>query len=150
MARLIDKSIPKFLLVGVLNTLVGAGIMFLLYNWAGCSYWVSSATNYTLTSILSFFLNKFFTFQNRQKSPAQVLRFAGNILVCYLVAYGAAKPAVLWALAGAGKTLQENLAMVVGMCLFTGLNYLGQRLFVFSDKRRREPVKEGSGGSHEV
>lgn len=79
-----------------------------------------------------------------------MLRFAGNILVCYLVAYGAAKPAVLWALAGAGKTLQENLAMVVGMCLFTGLNYLGQRLFVFSDKRRREPVKEGSGGSHEV
>ena len=146
----VDRKLLKFVAVGIVNTVVGTAIMFGLYNLAGCSYWVSSATNYTLTSILSFFLNKFFTFQNRQKSPAQVLRFAGNILVCYLVAYGAAKPAVLWALAGAGKTLQENLAMVVGMCLFTGLNYLCQRLFVFSDKRRREPVKEGSGGSHEV
>ena len=27
----------RFLLVGVVNTLVGAGIMFLLYNLAGCS-----------------------------------------------------------------------------------------------------------------
>lgn len=88
----VDRKLLKFVAVGIVNTVVGTAIMFGLYNLAGCSYWVSSATNYTLTSILSFFLNKFFTFQNRQKSPAQVLRFAGNILVCYLVAYGAAKP----------------------------------------------------------
>lgn len=99
----VDRKLLKFVAVGIVNTVVGTAIMFGLYNLAGCSYWVSSATNYTLTSILSFFLNKFFTFQNRQKSPAQVLRFAGNILVCYLVAYGAAKPAVLWALAGSRK-----------------------------------------------
>lgn len=33
--KLIDKSIPRFLMVGVLNTLVGAGVMFLLFNLAG-------------------------------------------------------------------------------------------------------------------
>lgn len=143
---LIDGKLLKFVAVGVVNTLVGTAIMFGLYNLAGCSYWVSSATNYTLTSILSFFLNKFFTFRNRQKSPAQVLRFAGNILVCYLVAYGAAKPAVMWALKGAGKSLQENIAMVVGMCLFTGLNYLGQRLFVFSERREHALAGEGTNG----
>jgi putative flippase GtrA len=111
--------------------------MFGLYNLAGCSYWVSSATNYTLTSILSFFLNKFFTFQNKQRLLAQILRFAGNILICYLVAYGIAKPAVMWVLSGAGKQLQENIAMLVGMCLFTGFNYLGQRLFVFSEGKQQ-------------
>lgn len=133
---LLDEKLLKFLLVGVVNTVVGTAIMFGLYNLAGCSYWVSSAANYILTSILSFFLNKFFTFQNRQRSPAQILRFAGNILLCYLIAYGAAKPAVLWALSGAGRRLQENAAMLVGMCLFTGLNYLGQRFLVFSDRDR--------------
>ena len=30
-------------------------------------------------------------------------------------------------------TLRENLAMLVGMCLFTGFNYLGQRLFAFRE-----------------
>ena len=130
---LLDEKLLKFILVGIINTAVGTAIMFGLYNLAGCSYWVSSAANYILTSILSFFLNKFFTFRNRQRSPAQILRFAGNILLCYLIAYGAAKPAVLWALSGAGRRLQENVAMLVGMCLFTGLNYLGQRLFAFRE-----------------
>ena len=55
---LFDAKLWKFLLVGVINTLVGTGIMFGLYNLANCSYWVSSAANYVLTSILSFFLNK--------------------------------------------------------------------------------------------
>lgn len=131
MARLIDKSIPKFLLVGVLNTLVGAGLMFLLYNWAGCSYWASSAANYVAGSILSFFLNKYFTFQNRDWSWSQVGKFALNVAVCYLVAYAVAKPAVLWLLSGQSLKVQENIAMLAGMCLYTGLNYFGQRFFAF-------------------
>lgn len=40
---LFDAKLWKFLLVGVINTLVGTGIMFGLYNLANCSYWVSSA-----------------------------------------------------------------------------------------------------------
>ena len=76
MARLIDKSIPRFLLVGVLNTLVGAGVMFLLYNAAGWPYWAATASNYLAGGVLSYFLNKYFTFRNRERSWAQVGRFA--------------------------------------------------------------------------
>ena len=39
---LIDKKLIKFLIVGVINTLVGSGLMFLLYNLLGVSYWISS------------------------------------------------------------------------------------------------------------
>ena len=88
---LFDAKLWKFLLVGVINTLVGTGIMFGLYNLANCSYWVSSAANYVLTSILSFFLNKHFTFQSRERGAGQVVRFAANIAVCYLIAYGIAR-----------------------------------------------------------
>lgn len=42
----IDGKTIKFLIVGVVNTLFGAAIMFGLYNLAGCSYWLSSAANY--------------------------------------------------------------------------------------------------------
>ena len=62
--RIFDRTILKFLIVGVVNTLFGTAVMFSLYNLAGCSYWISSAANYILGSILSFFLNKYFTFQN--------------------------------------------------------------------------------------
>lgn len=83
-----DKRFLKFCLVGAANTLVGAGVMFLLYNVAYCSYTFSSAMNYVVGSVLSYFLNKHFTFEVREYSANQVLRFIVNIAVCYAVAYG--------------------------------------------------------------
>lgn len=132
---IVDAKLLKFLLVGVINTLVGTAIMFGLYNLAGASYWLSSAANYILTSILSYFLNKHFTFRSRGNSWREILRFAVNIAVCYTLAYGIAKPLVLWALASATEKVRDNVAMFVGMCLFTGLNYLGQRFFAFAEKK---------------
>lgn len=131
MNALFDRTMVKFLLVGIVNTLVGCGTMFLLYNLAHCSYWFSSAANYVVGGFVSFFLNKYFTFQNRERSWKQVGRFILNVTVCYFIAYGAAKPLLLWALSGQSVSVQENAAMLAGMCLYTGLNYLGQRFFAF-------------------
>lgn len=60
-----DWTAVKFIFVGIINTVFGTAIMFGLYNLAGCSYWISSAANYFLGSILSFALNKHFTFRNQ-------------------------------------------------------------------------------------
>lgn len=131
MKKLIDPTMIKFLIVGVFNTLVGCGTMFLLYNLANCSYWFSSAANYVVGSIVSFFLNKYFTFQNHEKSWKQVVKFIINVAVCYFIAYGAAKPVVMNVLAAQPINIQENVAMFVGMGLYTVLNYFGQRFFAF-------------------
>lgn len=131
MRRFFDQTIWRFLLVGALNTLVGAGLMFLLYNLAGCSYWLSSAANYLFGGVLSFFLNKHFTFRNSERSWAQVFRFALTVALCWLIAYGIAKPLALRLLTRAGERIQTNVAMIIGLGLYTVLNYLGQRLFAF-------------------
>lgn len=133
-----ENTMLRFMLVGVVNTLVGMMIMFGMYNLAGCSYWVSSACNYILTSLLSFFLNKLFTFRNKEKSTGQVVRFAVNIAVCYLLAYGVAKPLCIWLLGGASQAVRDNVSMIVGMCLFTVLNYVGQRFFAFASRERSD------------
>lgn len=134
MKKFFDPSMLRFLLVGVVNTLVGAGIMFLLYNLAGCSYWLSSAANYIVGGVVSYFLNKYYTFKNTERSWKQVLRFALNVAVCWLLAYGIAKPLALRLLAGFDEKLQTNAAMLAGLCLYTALNYLGQRFFAFRAK----------------
>jgi putative flippase GtrA len=121
--KLLDETFWKFILVGVVNTLFGTAIMFVFYNCFHLSYWLSSASNYFFGSILSFFLNKRFTFRNRSRSPMVAVRFTVNIAVCYLLAYGLAKPLVRRLLAGAGTSVQDNAAMLAGMCLFVGLNY---------------------------
>lgn len=130
-----DAKLIKFVLVGVVNTLVGMAIMFGLYNLAGCSYWVSSAANYILTSILSYILNKTFTFGNKDNVGSTAVRFALNIAVCYLLAYGIAKPAVNWMLSDASVSLRDNCSMFAGMVLFTGFNYIGQRFFAFRETK---------------
>lgn len=129
--KLMDGTVPRFLLVGVINTLVGCGAMFLLYNLAHWSYWLSSAANYVLGGVVSFFLNKYFTFRKRAWSWGQAVRFAANVVLCWLLAYGLAQPLVRRLLTGWPVNLQENAAMLAGMCLYTALNYLGQRFFAF-------------------
>lgn len=41
-----DKTAFRFIIVGVINTIVGTGIMFVCYNVFHLSYWISSAANY--------------------------------------------------------------------------------------------------------
>ena len=61
-----------------------------------------------------------------------------TVAVCWLIAYGAAKPLMLRLLSGAGEKLQTNAAMVVGMGLYTVLNYLGQRFFAFRTNKSED------------
>lgn len=140
-SKLIDITTIKFLIVGVINTLVGTGVMFVLYNFFSVSYWISSAANYVVGSIVSYFLNKYFTFQNKEKSLKQMRRFIVNIAACYLAAYGAAKPLISWLLSDMNEKFQGNAAMLAGMCLFVVLNYFGQRWFVFQDHSEEEEEK---------
>ena len=136
MKELIDKKLLKFISVGIVNTLIGMAIMFGMYNLLSCSYWASSATNYVIVSILSYVLNRRFTFGYKGHVAASSIRFAVNIIVCYLVAYGVAKPLAIWMLSGCSLVFQENIAMFIGMCIFTGANYIGQRVFVFKEPCR--------------
>ena len=124
-------SLVRFIIVGIINTLVGAGVMFFMYNIAGAGYWVSSALNYIVGSIVSYFLNKYFTFRQKQKSLRIVLSFIANICACYLIAYGAARPLVGMMLSGSPTAVTDNISMLLGMAVFVGLNYLGQRFVVF-------------------
>ena len=139
---LLDPTLFRFILVGLVNTAVGYGVMFGLYNlaglhaWGDTGYWISSAANYIVASVVSFFLNKHFTFQNREKGAGVVLRFAQNIAVCWALAYGLAKPVMVWLLSGTGwsQQIQGNLSMLAGSGLFVFLNYFGQRFFAFRSR----------------
>lgn len=131
---LVDKTTLKFLLVGIVNTLVGTGVMFLAYNVGNLNYWISSASNYVIGSMVSYVLNKYFTFQNKERSVKQLLLFVLHITLCYLIAYGAAKPLVCHIMEGASMAVRDNCAMLAGMVLFIVLNYLGQRFLVFKKK----------------
>ena len=135
-----SSQFVRFGIVGILNTLIGAGVMLFAYNVLHCGYWISSALNYFIGSIFSFIANKYFTFKCKKQSIREIIRFTVNIMTCYLVAYGIAKPLVKCGLRkiglGIDKGHTEQLAMICGMVLFVLLNYIGQKLFVFKNGRK--------------
>lgn len=140
MKKFLHPTMLPFLLVGIVNTVFGTSIMFFCSEILNLSYWVSSGANYFFGSILSFYLNKRFTFQSREKGFGVLFRFILNILVCWLLAYGMAKPIIFILLENTAISLkrQEQCALVVGMVLFTVLNYLGQRFFTFTGKTQKK------------
>ena len=130
MKKLFDPSMWKFLLVGVANTLLSMVLMFLL---EGLGYWPSTAIAYVAGAVLSFFLNRSFTFKSKAAFWPSVLKFAVNVAVCYLIAYSIAQPLVTLVLSRTALAAiwQERIAKVFGMGLYTVINYFGQRFFAF-------------------
>ena len=120
-----DIKFWKFILVGILNTVVGMGLQFLFFNLCGWNEWVSSLIGYILGSILSYFLNKYFTFKNKDKGWKPIVKFALNIAICYGLAYGIAIPLISmlctansWTMFGwSVEKFAGNFSMIVGACL---------------------------------
>ena len=139
--KIFDKTFLKFIAVGIINTLFGMAIMFYCYNILDLGHWFSSAMNYLFGGILSYFLNKKYTFEVKETSQKAIIRFAINLTVCYLIAYGVAQPLALYLFQGAGEKLQGNIALGIGMGLFVLLNYVGQRFWAFKQDEATEPEK---------
>ncbi|MGN0455859.1 MAG: GtrA family protein [Acutalibacteraceae bacterium] len=154
--KFFDEKFLKFIIVGVINTIVGMAIMYGMYflgdtfHWydgiaaafgwqaTDVNFWVSSGLNYTLTSILSYVLNKNITFKSKGNTGRSLIRFIINIAVCYLISYGIARPFTTWFMTSffpsVDAKIVEYLTMFVGMVFFTGCNYIGQRFFAFKSK----------------
>jgi putative flippase GtrA len=112
--------------------------MFWFYNVLDLGYWGSSSLSFFIASIASYILNRRYTFESHAGYAQSLLRFAVNIGVCYCVAYLIAKPMVHLVLDAVGGVaplgLLDQISMLAGMCLFTCMNYLGQRFFVFPER----------------
>jgi len=165
--KFLDRKTLKFLAVGVLNTIVGMGIMLLLSamfnkftpDFAAhhlftlgateytASYLISSVINYIAGGILSYFLNKYWTFKKRERSKSEVIKFIATIVVCYAVAYLCAKPLteVMLKNADIASKWKEFIALIVGAFFYTVLNYFAQRFIVFAENTKNKKAQAESG-----
>ena len=134
--KVLSLEQSRFVMVGIMNTIIGAAAMLIAYNIFHLGYWVSSAMDYIIGSIFSYFANKHFTFKSEKKSMSEVIRFVINIVVCYFLSYSIAKPVMEVVLKDINLSISllEQLSMFFGMGIFMVLNYFGQKFFVFCKK----------------
>lgn len=128
-----QNSFLKFLIVGVINTCVGLSVMYLFLHFTK-SYWVSTFTGNTIGAGVSYFLNRKFTFNSTNAVLGSVFRFVLVIGFCYFISYSVGLRVSSWLLESVldlHSSYTKELAVLSGTGLYTILNYLGQRWFVF-------------------
>lgn len=135
MKKIFDKSFIRFLFVGVFNTIIGYGLMFVMYNYLILGYWPSTALSNLVGAIISFFLNRNFTFKSKASVKKSFIKFMLIVTVCYIISYSLSKliipPLISTAFGTMNIKVVDNISMLFGMCAYTLCNYLGQKFFVF-------------------
>ena len=132
MKRLTDNSFVRFLLVGVGNTLLSAVITLVLYNGLEVHPVLSSGIAYVAGAVMSFFLNRYFTFHSQERFWRSAVKFAVNVAVLWVVTTPFLQPLAARILENwMGEKLANSLALLGCMGLYTILNYFGQRFFAF-------------------
>ena len=143
--KMVDKLLIYYLIVGVLNFIVCTAIMFVLFNMCGFSEHTAPIVNYVLGRLIWFVSCKYLLFRGTPTTWQSILRFAVEVVVCYLISYYLAAPLMsrwlldfesvrkLFDFGGADK-IAGNFEMTVGTIVYAIVNYFGQRYFVFSAK----------------
>jgi putative flippase GtrA len=137
----ITSSFARFLLVGLFNTLIGLTTSFALYNLLHLNYWMSTFTGNTVGAIVSYTLNRTFTFRSKASVKSSWWKFALIILICYGVSYGVSlllADAVSSLLPSLPANWLHNAAILLGNGIYTIGNYLGHKYFTFRTSGTRQ------------
>lgn len=134
---MLQNSFIRFLLVGVINTLTGLAVMFAFRYGAGCPYWTSTFLGNAFGAFISFLLNKTFTFRSSNPFFAAAFRFFAVVLLCYFLAYGLGLRVAISVVSafGISPLRADDIAILMGIGIYTLLNYWGQKIFVFRQKQ---------------
>lgn len=124
--RLMKSDFVKYGLVGVVNTLITAIIIFALMNIFHVSYRISNLAGYIAGFFNSFILNKTWTFKSNQSSTfGQFIRFTAVFAVCYLLQHGLVVALV------EKLHVDENLSTLAGMVFYTVIGFFFNKIFTF-------------------
>ena len=135
------KRIVRFGCVGGLNTTIDFGIFSVLNSLFGVNYVISQILSYSGGTLNSYFLNKFWTFNDTKvskKTTKEIIQF----IVVNSASLGVS-------LIGMSILLNDNsmnplVAKVISMVLAQVVNYLGYRFWVFGT------IVKSSSGNKEV
>jgi putative flippase GtrA len=127
----------RFMAVGVLNTAIGLTFIFAAKALLGWGDLAANAFGYAIGLMASFVLNRTWTFRDRGRIGAAMLRFLGAFGLAYM-----ANLATVFALRDFAA-LNSYLAQAAGVIPYTIVFFLISRVFVFLDPRpqRVEPPR---------
>lgn len=138
LARPLLRQIAKFVIVGVLNTLVDFGVLNLLIFFtgvaSGVSFSVFKGIAFLAAVTNSFLWNKYWTFRATGRvEQREAAQFFAVSVVGFFLNVGAASTVVnvIGPQLGLGSTLWANVGAAVGAVISMAWNFIGYKFFVF-------------------
>lgn len=138
-------SFIRFACVGVGNTIVGYGTSSLFYNILTVNPLIvreniSTLLGTIIGAILSYFLNRRFTFRSKESIQNSFPKFALVIILCYLFSFTLIQNFVVHSVidnitfVSISDKFEFYLATAIGTGVYIISNYFGQKLFAFRNK----------------
>lgn len=147
-------TLMRYLLVGIANTLVGLSTIYFAMYILQLGVVSANAFGYSIGILLSFALNKTWTFSNGDHVVASFLRY----ILVLAVAYWANLATVLFAdshfdlnpyaavlFANTRFDINPYMAQAIGIIPYTAIGYLGSRYFAFRAPRDTEATTDHPG-----
>lgn len=125
------RQLLRFAAVGVVNTGLGYAVIFACMYLAGLGAVVSNVIGYAVGLIVSYLLNRSFTFRSAAPPRAEILRFVAIFLLAYL----ANLAALVGLIRHAG--MHEGVAQVVAGVVYFVLSFVLNKYYVFADPQAR-------------
>jgi len=125
------KQLLRFAAVGVLNTAVGYAVIFGCMYLLGWGAVISNIAGYAVGLVVSYTLNRTFTFRSAAGKKQEVVRFLSIFIVAYLANVGA----LMLLIDHVG--MHKGWAQLAAGAVYTGLFYLLSKYYVFAESHSR-------------
>lgn len=123
--------IVRFIIIGTLNALITAGVIWILMDLLDCNYLWSNVAGYVAALINNFFWSKYWIFSSGE---GRFWREVPLFLLAFACAYGTQFLSLLLMVEGIG--LNEYLGQFLGLFVYGAVNFIMNRKVTF-----RSPYK---------
>ena len=119
------KQASIYLLIGVFNTLLGLSIIYATMYFLSLHYLVSNIMGYIIPLIFSFFLNRHFTFNVKDKPHVRIVLF----FLVFIIAFSVQFLLVFFLKTAAG--LNPYICQLFGVIFYTSIGFFLNKGFTF-------------------
>lgn len=123
------KQLLRFAAVGVLNTVLGYTVIFACMYLFGLGAVTSNVIGYAVGLVVSYTMNRTFTFRSVASAPREMVRFVAIFLLAYLANLGVL--VVLIRYAG----VHEGAAQIPAGVVYFALSFVLNKYYVFASSQ---------------
>ena len=120
------KQAIKYGVVGVINTLITAVVIWVMMKLLGCSDVVSNVVGYIAGVLNSFIWNKKWTFKSTEKWIGSAIRFGVVFGICYLLQLG-----LLVFVLNPYLAIDPYYNQLIAMAFYTAINFVMNKFYTF-------------------